>query len=283
MKFYYVTYTSDYESYLLDEDWDLEIFESIDRLEPDWGEKELYNGEKNRKPDIAYFSDCPGNMLISEKAYDCLKDILDLEDIELLRTKYKETKYLLIHGIKAYDVNYELISVPNEKLQRIVFSRQGVVKHGLNHKSMFRTKFKNGEPGELLVTEKFIDTVYKFHLKGCEFKFASQTDDEYLVELLVEKVNKYCKNILKQKETQIVDMYIDCFNDGELTDLGVNIRVHDVVTDKYWSEYLSFIDCQENLEKQILSYLDTFSKEERNSELEFLAVSIKNHLENKFA
>ena len=62
----------------------------------------IYNGEKNRKPDIAYFSDCPGNMLISEKAYDCLKDILDLEDIELLRTKYKETKYLLIQWSKAW-------------------------------------------------------------------------------------------------------------------------------------------------------------------------------------
>ena len=301
MKFYRVTYTEDYESYIiLKPEWDYAMslkYRGIERLADNWGVKELYTDEKNRKPDIAYFSGVSFNMLIGEKAYECLKDILDLEDIELLSTKYKEEKYFLLHGIKAYDINYEVIPILNlnKKIERKFFKKQEIIKKGLDKKGMFKLQYKSGNVSNIIFTEKFLDMIEKYDLKGCEFIVDSETEDEYLTETIVEAINEFCENILKQENTHIVDVRISYFYDGEAIDLGTDIRVHDISRDKYWSEYLSVAIYDEELDKEsdlkfnkkelsekILEYLHTFSRDEIFFELEELAKKVGSYLENKY-
>ena len=300
MKFYRVTHTEDYESYIiLKPEWDYAMslkYEGIERLADNWGVKELYTDEKNRKPDIAYFSGVSFNMLIGEKAYECLKDILDLEDIELLPTKYKEEKYFLLHGIKSYDIHYDLIPILDKESKNPVFKKQEIVKRGLDKKGMFKMQYRNGEPSPMLLfTEKFLDMIEKYDLKGCEFIVEAETEDEYLTETIVEAINEFCENILKQENTHIVDVRISYFYDGEAIDLGTDIRVHDISRDKYWSEYLSVAIYDEELDKEsdlkfnkkelsekILEYLHTFSRDEIFFELEQLAKKVGSYLENKY-
>lgn len=300
MKFYIPTYTEDYESYMiLKPEWDYGMslkYRGIERLADNWGVKELYTDEKNRKPDIAYFSSVSFNMLIGEKAYECLKDILDLEDIELLPTKYKEEKYFLLHGIKSYDIHYDLISILDKKIEKTIFKKQEIVKKGLDKKGMFKMQYRGGKPSNMLLfTEKFLDMIEKYDLKGCEFIVEAETEDEYLTETIVEAINEFCENILKQENTHIVDVRISYFYDGEAIDLGTDIRVHDISRDKYWSEYLSVAIYDEELDKEsdlkfnkkelsekILEYLHTFSRDEIFFELEELAKKVGSYLENKY-
>lgn len=180
MKLYKVIEKEGYETFgLLNRDWKImKKYEGIEKITDDWGIRELRLDEKNNESDIAYFTNMPYSILISNKAYENLSSILDLNDIELLPTKYKEQKYFLLHGIKAYDVNYELIEISSTEC-KIRFSEEELIEKGLNEKGLFRIRYKGGAVSDILFTDKFIEIINEYNLKGCEFRVEWDSREEY--------------------------------------------------------------------------------------------------------
>lgn len=102
MKLYDISCLDHYESFnVIGSDFELvNKYEGIEPIKEEWGIKELKRSYRGEKADIAYNWSFL-SMILSQKAYDMLKDIFSDKEVEVLPVVCEGETYYIPHGIKA--------------------------------------------------------------------------------------------------------------------------------------------------------------------------------------
>ena len=216
MKLYTITYKEGYESFYLKEEDDeiMEKYEGIQSIQEEWGVRKIDLEDKERESDLAYFWTSSSSLLISEKAKTLLKEFLNPEEVELLPVSYKERKFYLVHGIKSYDVDCKYVELPKEWccLDKTEYNKKQLMEKGLDKKGMFRIEYTKGEVSSFVFTEKFIDAIKKYDLKGIDFEL--EWDSEKNWENMSEREVKEMERGIFYKESDEIE-----------TDFGENLQL----------------------------------------------------------
>lgn len=179
MKLYDITCLDCYESFnVVGSDFKLiSKYEGIESLKEEWGIKELKRSYRGKKADIAYNWSFL-SMILTQKAYDMLKDIFLEDEVEMLPVVCEGETYYIPHGIKAepyVKIEYQKRkNIPHYKY----FCEEDLRKVNVDKKYFFRVERVNGEATDMFFTQKFIDIVKEYGLKGIEFEEVGGTEQE---------------------------------------------------------------------------------------------------------
>lgn len=172
MRLYTISCTEYYEDYGIVENED-DISEEFEDITPimDKGENiEIERLGKGKKPDIAY---CwtTSDIVVLQSAYEKIANIFSAEDVELLQVKYKNQKCYVPHITKAYEIPY-YVDDRKGALYDIIYKKEDIVNAKLSEKYFFRLRYENNVLSEVYYTEKFINLLKQYELKGIEFDVA---------------------------------------------------------------------------------------------------------------
>lgn len=169
MKVYEVSCSDYYESYnILDSNYDLICdFKSTKRMKEEWGVKKLVKNHEGKKADIAYNWSFPGSMILNEHAYNSLKDVF-VKDTEFLPVVCNNELLYIPHIVSAIE-NIQVETVKVKFNFYDVYREDDVIREGLNDKYYFRVDLGNNVFTNMLFTQKFIDLIQEYGLKGIKF------------------------------------------------------------------------------------------------------------------
>ncbi len=176
---YDITCLDHYESFnVVGSDFELvSQYERIERLKEEWGIKELKRSYRGKKADIAYNWSFL-SMILSQKAYDMLKDIFLEEEVEMLPVVCDGETYYIPHGIKAESNLQIVIQKRGNKPHYKYFNEEELNKIEVDKKYFFRVAGINGKASIMFFTQKFINLVRECGLKGIEFDEVGETEQE---------------------------------------------------------------------------------------------------------
>lgn len=158
------------ELQLADYDKDVSYIELLcnpDSILDKWKKVEFKVVTKGKKSDFPYSWAGRGIVIISEKAKDVLKPLLQ-EKVEFLPVSCEGINYYLVHVMQVSDINYEyILKIGNKKIR---FDREQVLNSNIQQKVFFRGYLQGDKLSEMtFCTEKLIEIVKQNNLRGFDY------------------------------------------------------------------------------------------------------------------